>query len=82
MDRDTHPTQNRLYHELLQRATPTQKTAMIRSLWRGVRRVCEAGIRFRHPEAGDEEVRVRMCVRLYGREVAGRVCKTNPDDAV
>jgi hypothetical protein len=47
-----------------------------------VRQLAEAGIRQRHPHASDSEVRVRLTVRLYGRDVARRLFGAVPADAV
>lgn len=47
----------------------------------GVRELALAGIRESHPEATEDELRVRLTVRLYGREVAQRLFGTVPDDA-
>ena len=50
-------------------------------LSRGVRELALAGIRESHPEATEEELRVRLTVRLYGREAAERLFGAVPDDA-
>ena len=50
-------------------------------LSRGVRELALAGIREMHPGATEEELRVRLTVRLYGREAALRLFGTVPDDA-
>jgi hypothetical protein len=47
-----------------------------------VRQLAEAGLRMRHPGASDQELRVRLAVRLYGRAAAVRLFATVPDDAV
>lgn len=39
----------------------------------GIRQLAEAGIRAAHPSASEDEVRVRLTARLYGREVALRL---------
>jgi hypothetical protein len=52
------------------------------ALSRALRQPAEAGIRERHPVADDAEVRVRLTVRLYGREAAKRLFGDLPDDAV
>lgn len=51
-------------------------------LSRAVRELALAGIRQRHPEAGEQEVRVRLAARLYGRAAAVRLFGAVPDDAV
>ena len=47
-----------------------------------VRVLAEQGIRRRHPNADDDEVRVRLTVRLYGRAAAIKLFGAVPDDAV
>jgi hypothetical protein len=47
-----------------------------------VRELAIAGIRQRHPEADEQEIRVRLTVRLYGREAAIKLFGAVPDDAV
>lgn len=50
-------------------------------LSRGVRELAIAGIREMHPDVSEDELRVRLTVRLYGREAATRLFGTVPDDA-
>lgn len=50
-------------------------------LSQAVRELALAGIRARHPAADDHELRVRLAVRLYGRECARRVFGHVPHDA-
>jgi len=50
-------------------------------LSRGVRELAIAGIRQMHPNASEDELRVRLTVRLYGSEVAKRLFGAVPDDA-
>ncbi|MFI5300336.1 MAG: hypothetical protein ACHREM_19790 [Polyangiales bacterium] len=52
------------------------------SLTRSVRALALERLRSRHPSATDEELRVRLVVRIYGRELATRVFREIPDDAV
>jgi len=79
---DTHPRALDRYHELLRAQAPHQRLAQAVSLTRGVRDLALAGIRQRHPGISDEEARVRMVVRLYGRASAVRLFGSVPDDAV
>ena len=46
-----------------------------------LRALAEAGIRERHPDATDEEVRTRLTVRLYGRAAAEKLFGAVPGDA-
>ena len=82
MPDDTSPEADARYHELLRAQTPAQRLEQAAALTRAVRELAIAGIRQRHPAATDAEVRVRLTVRLYGREVAARLHGELPDDAV
>ena len=79
--RDTAPSQLARYHEGLRRMTTIERAAAIDALCAGVRELCEAGVRMRHPRADEREVRVRVCVRIYGRAIALRLFGAVPDDA-
>lgn len=81
MDQDTAPGRRDRYLELLRKLTPAQRLARAADLSDAVRHLAEVGIRQRHPDASAEEVRVRLVVRLYGREFAARHYATVPDDA-
>jgi hypothetical protein len=47
-----------------------------------VRELALAGLRLRHPQADEQELRVRLTVRLYGRAAGVRLFGAVPDDAV
>jgi hypothetical protein len=79
--RDTAPTALARYHELLRARTPLERLAQASRLTRSVRELALAGLRRRHPEAAEDELRVRLAVRLYGRELAGRLFRELPPDA-
>ena len=78
---DTSPAAKARYYDLL-RAMPGERRmqAMLR-LNRAVRELALAGIRERYPAASDAELRVRLTVRLYGRDVAQRLFASVPADA-
>jgi hypothetical protein len=80
--RDTHPAAHARYHELLRAQAPHQRLAQAVALTRATRQLAVAGIRQRHPMASDEEVRARLVVRLYGRDVAERLVGPLPADAI
>ena len=82
MLQDTRSNALDRYHELLRAQAPHQRLAQAVSLTRMVRELATAGIRDRHPAASEEEVRVRLVVRLYGRDAARRLFGSIPDDAV
>jgi hypothetical protein len=60
---------------------PERRLEAAMRLSRGVRELALAGIRESHPEATEEELRIRLTVRLYGREAALRLFGAVPDDA-
>lgn len=64
MDRDTTPEARRVLVEGLRRMTPSQKLARVRSLNRSVEQMARAGIRMRHPNADEAEIRIRLA-RLW-----------------
>ncbi len=61
-----------LSHERLEQANALSKA---------VRELAVAGLRTRHPDATVDEIRVRLTVRLYGRDVARRLFGRVPADA-
>ncbi len=79
---DTSPQADARYHELLRRMPPERRLEAAMRLSQAVRELAIAGIRQRHPNADDEEVRVRLAVRMYGREQVRRLFGAMPDDAV
>jgi hypothetical protein len=51
------------------RMTPQQRLAQAASLWRQARRLAEAGVRTRHHDASEAEVRRHVArLFLHGRE--------------
>lgn len=79
---DTSRAASERYHELLRSRAPHDRLAQAMALTRSVRELAVAGIRQRHPEATEAEVKVRLAVRLYGREVAARLFSNVPPDAI
>jgi hypothetical protein len=82
VEQDTSPEQMRRYHERLRAMEPWQRLRTAMALSSAVRELAAAGLRSRHPHASEAEIRVRLAVRLYGREAAVRLFGTVPDDAV
>jgi hypothetical protein len=79
---DTGEEANRRYHELLRAQAPLERLAQAVALTKLVRDLAIAGIKARHPDADEAEVRVRLAVRLYGRAAAERMFGRVPGDAV
>jgi hypothetical protein len=79
---DTSPAANARYHELLRTMPPERRLEVAMGLTQTVRELALTGIRDRHPQADEHEMRVRLTARLYGRAVGVRLCGAVPDDAV
>ena len=82
MQQDTEPAQQEAYFERLRLLSPEQRLRIVTRLNRGVRRMALAGLRLRHPGASEEDLRLRLFVRLHGRALAQRVFPSVPEDAV
>lgn len=78
---DTSPKERARYFALLRALSLEQKAEIVASLNSAIRTLAETGIRERHPGISDEELRVRLAVRLYGREAGLRLFGRIPDDA-
>lgn len=72
---DTSSEQSARYHQLLREMTPQKRLSA------GVRALALCGLRQRHPQASEAELRVRLTVRLYGRACAERLFGDIPKDA-
>ena len=78
---DTTPQADARYHALLMRLTPAQRLEAAMRLSTGVREMVVAGIRREHPAIGEDELRVRLTVRLYGLACARKLFGKVPEDA-
>ena len=78
---DTDAEQRRRYFEKLAGMTPQERARVIARASARMRSVVLAGLRHFHPAADEQELRVRLAVRLYGRDAAARMFGTVPLDA-
>ncbi|MFL5357642.1 hypothetical protein [Archangium sp.] len=78
MYQDTDPRQLARYVELLRAQPPAERLRQAGELTDAVRHLALLGIRQRHPEADELEVRVRLAELLYGRLVACRLFGNHP----
>jgi len=69
---DTSPTSLERQLEAFRRMTPGQRVAMAAEMSDEIRAVTEAGIRHRHPQYTDDEVRAALAAIVLGREEAAR----------
>ncbi len=75
---DTSADAERRQVELWRRMSPIEKLHAVSEGTRAVLQLSLAGIRLRHPEAADEECRMRLAVLKLGRELA---CRAFPEAA-
>jgi hypothetical protein len=80
--RDTGSAAVDRYHQLLRAQAPRERLEQANALTTAVRELAVAGLRTRHPDASADELRVRLTVRLYGRDVARRLFGQVPVDAI
>lgn len=79
---DTSPKAEARYIELLRGMAPERRLDAAMRLSQAVRELALAGIRSMHPNAGENELRVRLTVRLYGRACAEKLFGQVPEDAL
>ncbi|MEI8255808.1 MAG: hypothetical protein WCJ30_09060 [Deltaproteobacteria bacterium] len=70
MEADTSGAAMDRYATLLRGRAPHERLAIAASLSKAVRELAMAGLRERHPSAGDAELRARLASLMYGRDVA------------
>jgi hypothetical protein len=69
---DTSITARERQRETFRRMTPEQRLAVAAEMSDEIRAVAESGIRQRHPDYSDDEIREALVVILLGREAAAR----------
>ncbi|MGD9903486.1 MAG: hypothetical protein AB7U83_08440 [Vicinamibacterales bacterium] len=67
---DTTPEVEARQVEGWRRMSPAEKLAAVTALSSAAREMTLAGIRHRHPEAGEREVVLRAAIVLFGAELA------------
>lgn len=78
---DTSPEARRFYFQRLARLSQAERMALTSRTSLLVRRMAEAGIRKLHPDCSEAEVKLRLAVRLYGRELVEPILGPAPRDA-
>jgi hypothetical protein len=78
---DTTVEGKRFYFQSLARLTPTERLALMDESSRLMRAVCEAAIRKDFPDITPQQLRARLAVRLFRREVVERVLGSLADGA-
>jgi hypothetical protein len=69
LSEDTSPEAERVLIELARKMSPRRKLEIAGSMSRTLWRLAEVGVRSRHPDAGEEEIRRRLGARLLPREL-------------
>ena len=70
---DTSTEAWQVHHEALRRLTGTERVAMAFEMSAAARDLTEAGIRHRHPDWSDEQVRDALLELLLGEQLADAV---------
>ncbi len=74
---DTSPKAAERYLELLRATPPVERLRIAAGLSVATKRLAIAGIRQRHPDADEAEVRRRLALLLYGEEAAARIARSD-----
>lgn len=61
--------------------SPRERLLIAARLSMTVRKLAEAGVRLRYPDASTSEVSVRVAIRMYGRHVVERALGKLPEFA-
>jgi len=70
---DTDPCAERIQIELLRKASPARKLELLAQMNETVRALALSGLKQRHPQASEAELRRRLADLLLGAELAQRV---------
>lgn len=70
---DTHPGMEALQVQLLRQVSPTRKMEMLAQLNAAARVLVLSGLRTRHPQASEAELRRRLAGILLGEDLARKV---------
>jgi hypothetical protein len=78
---DTHPETEAVLLQLLRNAPSWQKFKMVHQLNASVRTLAWSGLRQRHPQASEAELRRRLADIVLGAELAAKVYGPLPTQA-
>jgi predicted component of type VI protein secretion system len=70
---DTHPRMEALQVQLLRQVSPTRKMEMLAQLNASAQVLALSGLRSRHPQASEAELRRRLAGYLLGEDLARKV---------
>ena len=66
---DTSPRAHERWRQALRALEPAERFRLAIDMSDEIRALTEAGIRHRHPDLSDEEVKLRLAERLFGPDV-------------
>ena len=70
---DTHPKMEALQIQLFRKAPSWRKLEMLAELNAAAKMLALSGLRQRHPDAGEDELRRRLAGLLIGEDLASKV---------
>ncbi len=73
LSRDTSAESEELFFKLLSKKSGAEKLRMMCEMTAAVRSLTMIGLRSRHPDDSEAQLKVRMAELLYGAEVAARI---------
>jgi len=76
---DTSEQAERVFLEALRKKSPAERLELAADTTECLRQIVVGGIRWRYPDAGEEEVLRRFAARWLGREWAIRVYGWDPE---
>jgi hypothetical protein len=65
---DTTPDAQRMHYELMRKLSPEQRLSMAFALTDATRTMILADLRYRFPQANDDEIRRRFIARVLSRD--------------
>jgi hypothetical protein len=75
---DTSVEAEKMLFERLRELRPWEKAEILRALNRSARELALAGLRARHPDADEAELRMRLAEQYIGRDGVARVLGGHP----
>ena len=80
MTTDTHPKMGQLHLEMMRQAPSWRKAHMLGEMYQTMKQLAYSGLRQRHPNATEAELRRRLADLLLGPELARQVYGPFPEE--
>ncbi len=72
---DTHPEIERIQIDLFRQASIAKKVALVDAWSQSIRNAARLNIQKEHPNANEEEVKLMLVERMYGKDLAEKIRK-------